>query len=138
MNRRLPGDRIESPLRAFFFVCFVRSVVQKKVDFASCSYGDIMPKVREGTWRTQRIVDLKRSPKSMYTTYRLNANELDERFIQSLKALFEGRDIEITVSEVDETAYLFQSEANREKLLNAVENVAKGENLIEVQIGDLQ
>ncbi len=74
----------------------------------------------------------------MYTTYRLNADELDERFIQSLKALFEGRDIEITVSEVDETAYLFQSEANREKLLNAVENVAKGENLVEVQIGDLQ
>ena len=40
------------------------------------------------------------------------------------------------VSEVDETAYLFRSEANKERLLRAVENVEKGENLIEIQGGE--
>lgn len=74
----------------------------------------------------------------MHTSYRLNANELDEKFIQSLKALFKDKDIEIMVSEVDETAYLFRSEANKERLLRAVENVEKRENLIEIQVGDLQ
>ena len=59
----------------------------------------------------------------MYTTYRLNANELDEKFIQSLKVLFRDKDIEIMVSEVDETAYLLRSDANRERLLKAIENV---------------
>jgi len=76
--------------------------------------------------------------RAMNTIYRLNANELDEKFIQSLKALFRDKDIEIMVSEVDETAYLFRSEANRERLLKAIENVEKGENLVEVQLGDLQ
>jgi antitoxin YefM len=42
------------------------------------------------------------------------------------------------VSEVDETACLFRSEANKERLLRAVEKVEKGENLIEIQVGDLQ
>lgn len=74
----------------------------------------------------------------MHTTYRLNTNELDEKFIQSLKALFKDKDIEIMVSEVDETAYLLRSEANRERLLKAIENVHKGENLIEVKMDDLQ
>ena len=74
----------------------------------------------------------------MNTIYRLNANELDEKFIQSLKALFKDKDIEIIVNEVDETAYLLRSEANKDRLLKAVENVEKAENLVEVQIGDLQ
>ncbi len=74
----------------------------------------------------------------MNTIYRLNANELDEKFVQSLKALFKDKDIEIIVNEVDETAYLLRSEANKDRLLKAVENVEKAENLVEVQIGDLQ
>lgn len=74
----------------------------------------------------------------MHTTYHLNANELDEKFIESLKALFRDKDIEIVVSEVDETAYLLRTEANKERLLKAVANVEKGENLVEVKIGDLQ
>lgn len=74
----------------------------------------------------------------MNTVYRLNANELDEKFVKSLRALFKDKDIEIIVNEVDETAYLLQSKANRERLLKAVENVEKGENLIETRIGDLQ
>ena len=74
----------------------------------------------------------------MNTIYRLNANELDEKFVESLRALFKDKDIEIVVSEVNETAYLLRSEANKERLLKAIENVEKGENLVEAPIGDLQ
>jgi antitoxin YefM len=49
----------------------------------------------------------------MQTTYRLKANELDEQFIAGLKATYGDKDIEIIVHEVDETACLIKSEANR-------------------------
>ncbi len=42
------------------------------------------------------------------------------------------------MNEVDETACLLQPEVNKDRLLKAVENVEKKENLVEVQIGDLQ
>ena len=35
----------------------------------------------------------------------VNASELDDRFLESLKALFGDRQIEIVVSSVDETDY---------------------------------
>jgi antitoxin YefM len=76
--------------------------------------------------------------KTVNTIYRLNVNELDDKFIQSLKVLFKEKDIEIIVNEVDETAYLFRSEANKARILSAVKNVEVGENLVEVQVGDLQ
>jgi antitoxin YefM len=74
----------------------------------------------------------------MNTIYRLKANELDDKFIKSLKALFKDKEIEIIISEVDETSYLFHSEANKERLLKAIKNVEKGESLVEVRIGDPQ
>lgn len=43
------------------------------------------------------------------------------------------KEIEIAVSEIDETAYLMRSETNRERLLRAIENVDKGEGLIEAR-----
>ena len=74
----------------------------------------------------------------MHTTYRLNDNELDESFLEGLKSTFKGREIEIVVSEVDETAYLMQSEANRKRLQAAMENVEKGTNLVEVSLESLE
>ncbi|MEM9090541.1 MAG: hypothetical protein AAGC93_17550 [Cyanobacteria bacterium P01_F01_bin.53] len=74
----------------------------------------------------------------MHTTYRLNANELDESFLEGLKSTFKGREIEIVVSEVDETAYLMQSEANRKRLLTAMENVENRANLVEVSLESLE
>lgn len=67
----------------------------------------------------------------MYTIYKLRVAELDERFIDTLKHQFQDREIEIVVSEAvdvaeDETAYLLRSSANRERLLQAIENVAQG------------
>jgi antitoxin YefM len=78
----------------------------------------------------------------MYTIYKLRADELDQRFLDTLKHQFQDREIEIVVSEAaeaseDETAYLLRSPANRERLLKAIENVAEGHNLEVVDLGDL-
>ena len=79
----------------------------------------------------------------MYTIYRINADELDSRFIKALKALFKNKEIEIAVCEApeieeDETAYLLKSPANRERLLKAIENVAHHRNLVTVNLDELQ
>ena len=70
----------------------------------------------------------------MHTVYRLKASELNQNFIEGLKATYQDRDIEIVVYEVDENAYLMASEANKNKLLKAVENVRNKSNLVEVNI----
>lgn len=67
----------------------------------------------------------------MYVIYRLQADELDERFLDTLKHQYQDREIEIAICETtdsaeDETAYLLRSPANRERLLRALENVARG------------
>jgi antitoxin YefM len=74
----------------------------------------------------------------MHTTYRLNASELDQGFLDALKATYQGKEIEIVVYEVDETAYLMASEANRKRLLKAMENIKNRSNLIEVDIESLE
>ncbi len=66
----------------------------------------------------------------MFTIYRLNADELDASFLESLKAAFRHKEIEIAVAETDETEYLLRSPANREKLLQAVADVGAGRNLV--------
>lgn len=68
----------------------------------------------------------------MITVYRLSANELDEQFIESVRALFKGKDLEITVTELDETDYLLRSDANRRRLLQAVENIEHRRGLVEI------
>lgn len=74
----------------------------------------------------------------MHTVYRLNASELDQRFINALKATFPDKEIEIVVYEVDETAYLMASVANRQKLVDAIENIKSQSNLIEVDVENLE
>ena len=73
----------------------------------------------------------------MYATYRLNSDELDNSFIKSVKTLFRDKVIEIAVFEADETEYLLQPDANRKRLLEAVENVEQNRNLVEVGMDDL-
>ena len=65
----------------------------------------------------------------MDTIYHVKADELDQRFLDALKALFKDKEIEIAVSERDETTYLLRSPANRERLLRAVADVENSENL---------
>ena len=66
----------------------------------------------------------------MKATYRIKANELDEKFIEGIKTTFGEQEIEIVVSDMDETDYLLQSPANKERLLKAIQNVKRGENLV--------
>nr|VFJ45807.1 MAG: hypothetical protein BECKFW1821A_GA0114235_101110 [Candidatus Kentron sp. FW]VFJ46569.1 MAG: hypothetical protein BECKFW1821B_GA0114236_100113 [Candidatus Kentron sp. FW] len=78
----------------------------------------------------------------MHTTYRLNANELTPGFLDALKTAFKHKAIEISVCDVgeadqDETAYLLANPANRARLLEAVENVAGGRNLVSVDLDDI-
>ena len=79
----------------------------------------------------------------MYMIYRINAEELDSRFLKILKTMFKGKEIEIVVceaaqSEEDETTYLLRSPANRDRLLKAIENVAHDRNLVTIKTEDLQ
>jgi len=73
----------------------------------------------------------------MHTVYRLKASEIDQRFIDGLKATFQDRDIEIVVYEVDETAYLMASEANRHQVLQAIDHIHSRTNLVEVDLDKL-
>ena len=57
---------------------------------------------------------------TVYTTYRLTTSDLNNQFIESLKTLFRDQEVEITVSPIDPTAYLLQSEANRRRLLASI------------------
>lgn len=70
----------------------------------------------------------------MLTTYRLKTDEINENFIDSIKKLFENKEIEILIYDVDETDYLLKSIANKNHLLNAVQNVANNQNLVEVKL----
>jgi antitoxin YefM len=64
------------------------------------------------------------------TIYRLHADELDSSLLESLKAAFKGKEIEIAVTEHDETAYLLSTPANRERLLRSIANVEAGKNIV--------
>ena len=74
----------------------------------------------------------------MQGIYRLNASELDQSFLEGLKATFQGQEIEIIVQAVDETAYLLQSEANRKRLLSAKANIEQGKDLVDVTLHELE
>lgn len=73
----------------------------------------------------------------MSTIYRLKANEIDRNFLEELKSKFGDKEIEIIVSEFDETEYLLKSKANKNKLLRAIENVGERKDLVEVNLQDL-
>ncbi|MCL6100916.1 MAG: hypothetical protein M1292_00265 [Bacteroidetes bacterium] len=71
----------------------------------------------------------------MTTTYHLSANDLSVDFLKSLKSMYKGKTISITVEpEMDETEYLLSSEANRKMLLESIKQAENGE-LVKVDIG---
>lgn len=72
------------------------------------------------------------------TVYRLHVSELNDQFIEAVQAFFKDKEVEITVTEVDETEYLLRSEANRTRLMQAINNVENGKNLVEVPANMLQ
>ena len=66
----------------------------------------------------------------MQTIYQINADEIDQSLLESIKAQFKNKEIEIIVSERDETEYLLRSPANRERLLRAVGDVEANRNVV--------
>ena len=66
----------------------------------------------------------------MQANFILDSDELDYRLIDQLTEIFKNTRIELTVSESDDTAYLFASDTNKEILLNSIANIEKGENLV--------
>jgi hypothetical protein len=62
----------------------------------------------------------------MQVAYRLNANELDIDFLESIKKLFKEKQLYINISidkEPDETEYLLSSSANASRLLKSINNI---------------
>lgn len=74
----------------------------------------------------------------MSTVYRLKASEIDRNFLEKIKNFFGDKEIEIIVSEINETDYLLKSKNNKIRLLKAVDNIKANENLVEVDLQDLQ
>ena len=67
----------------------------------------------------------------MNTIYQLHTNELNENFLNSVKSLFKGKKITIAITtEIDETEYLLQSEANRKQLFDSINNIKNKKNII--------
>ena len=66
----------------------------------------------------------------MFAVYRASADELDQQFLDGLKKAFANKEIEITVSEADETDYLLRSPPNRERLLRAVADIEQNQNIV--------
>ncbi len=70
----------------------------------------------------------------MCATYHLNTDEIDQAFLEDLKATFGEKRIQIVVHEIGETEYLLKSDANRERLLTAKSNIEQGKNLVVVNL----
>jgi hypothetical protein len=63
----------------------------------------------------------------MTTTYRLNVNELSHELLDSIKAAFRDKVVEITVTEaIDETDYLLSSSNNRTHLQQSQYSLEQG------------
>ncbi len=66
----------------------------------------------------------------MTTTYHLNVNELSVELLNSIKAAFKDKNIDITVSETrDETEYLLSSEANKTMLMESMRQLEEGKGV---------
>jgi len=81
--------------------------------------------------------------KTMETTYKIHANELNEAFIASIKTLFENQKLLISVQTIeddfeDDTAYLSSSSANKERLLKSIQNYEADKNLKKISWENLQ
>ena len=75
----------------------------------------------------------------MEVTYRLKPEELNDDFLKTVKQMFLGKEVAITVEEIpDETEYLLSNEANREHLLKAVNDIKNGQNVHTISIEDME
>ena len=62
----------------------------------------------------------------MVTTYKLNTRELESTFIDSIKTTYPDQVVEIQVREQDETEYLLNTPANRERMERILKETNEG------------
>jgi hypothetical protein len=76
----------------------------------------------------------------MDTLVRMNAEEINMSFIDFIKTSFKGKKIALHIYEEnpDETEFLLQSNANKKRLYESIENVKNNINLKEIDFSDLQ
>lgn len=70
----------------------------------------------------------------MHTTYQLHSSELDEKFLETIKQRFVGKNIKIVITELDDTSYLSASAANHDHLMKVIKEIDAGENLKAVDL----
>ena len=74
----------------------------------------------------------------METIYRINANELSEELIKSIQVAFNGKEIEIKVTDqLDETDYLLSTKSNKEHLDKSMEELERGDG-VPMTLAELQ
>ena len=77
----------------------------------------------------------------MTATFRLQPGELNESFLERLKAMFEDREIELVISEpcnADDVDYPFVNPEQTKNLLEALDRVNRREGLVSVDLKDLE
>lgn len=76
----------------------------------------------------------------MNTIFQINSDDLDNRFIESIKTLFKNKKLIISVTEeIDETTYLLQAENNAKRVFEALEDLKSNKNLLTINsIEDLE
>ncbi len=76
----------------------------------------------------------------MDTLVRMNAEEMNIGFIDYIKSAFKGKKIALHIYEdnADETEFLLQSDANKKRLFESIENVKNNISLKEIDFSDLQ
>ena len=72
----------------------------------------------------------------METTFHLNVNELDGRFVEALQKLFADQNVVINIAtEPDTTEYLLSDPARKARLLHSIAEAEKG-NVVAVNLDD--
>ncbi len=76
----------------------------------------------------------------MDTLIKMNAEEINISFIDFIKISFKGKKIALHIYEedIDETAFLLQSNSNKKRLFESIENVKNNLNLRVIDYEDLQ
>ena len=62
----------------------------------------------------------------MVTTYKLNTRDLETTFIDSIRTTYPDQVVEIQVREQDETEYLLNTTANRERMGRILKETEEG------------